>query len=89
MAGAEAGEVDTVQEGGPQSGPDRGCWSAVRREEYGLALHFVEDHLLSSLEGRGVGRGHRGPETSVFRSRRHHGRDGGLREEAGTAVTSR
>lgn len=77
MAGAEAGEVDTVQEG--KSTVRTRQRLLERREERGvrLALHFVEDHSAFQLLWRaGVGRDKGAPETSMFRSRRHHGRDG-------------
>lgn len=91
MASAEAGEVDTVQEG--RSTVRTRQRLLERREERGvrLALHFVEDHsafqLLWRVEEWGGTQG----------LRRHPCSDpgdtmagmGGVKEEAGTAVTSR
>lgn len=37
--------------GSPPSGPDRGCWSAVRREEYGWPCTLWRITLLSSFSG--------------------------------------
>lgn len=76
--------------GSPPSGPDRGCWSAVRREEYGWPCTLWRITLLSSFSGGQEWGGTRG-------LRRHPCSDpgdtmagmGGVKEEAGTAVTSR
>lgn len=83
--------MDTVQEGrSTVRTRQRLLEGAVRRENYGWPLHFVEDHSAFSFSGGvEVGRDTEAPETSVFRSGDTMAGMGGVKEEAGTAVASR